>query len=155
MEASNWVQMGLLIVAILTVIASSYWSAKAIKETQKLAKRQYEFQFFADYTKRYQDLILKMPANLDTTSVLNRDIDIYMRLYFDLCSEEYYLHTKGFIDSVVWGLWTEGIQMALKKKYYKIAWELLAENYNDTSFRHYMSELIRENEHCSMNRHDF
>lgn len=155
MEASNWVQMGLLIVAILTVIASSYWSAKAIKETQKLAKRQYEFQFFADYTKRYQDLILKMPANLDTTSVLNRDIDIYMRLYFDLCSEEYYLHTKGVIDSVVWGLWTEGIQMALKKKYYKIAWELLAENYNDTSFRHYMSELIRENEHCSMNRHDF
>ena len=155
MEASNWVQMGLLIVAILTVIASSYWSAKAIKETQKLAKRQYEFQFFADYTKRYQDLILKMPANLDTTSVFNRDVDIYMRLYFDLCSEEYYLHTKGVIDSVVWGLWTEGIQMALKKKYYKIAWELLAENYNDTSFRNYMSELIRENEHCSMNRHDF
>ena len=96
-----------------------------------------------------------MPANLDTTSVFNRDIDIYMRLYFDLCSEEYYLHTKGVIDSVVWGLWTEGIQMALKKKNYKIAWELLAENYNDTSFRHYMSELIRENEHCSMNRHDF
>ena len=155
MEASNWVQMGLLIVAILTVIASSYWSAKAIKETQKLAKRQYEFQFFADYTKRYQDLILKMPANLNTTSIFNRDIDIYMRLYFDLCSEEYYLHTKGVIDSVVWGLWTEGIQMALKKKNYKIAWELLAENYNDTSFRHYMSELIRENEHCSMNRHDF
>ena len=155
MEASNWVQMGLLIVAILTVIASSYWSAKAIKETQKLAKRQYEFQFFADYTKRYQDLILKMPANLDTTSVFNRDVDIYMRLYFDLCSEEYYLHTKGVIDSVVWGLWTEGIQMALKKKNYKTAWELLAENYNDTSFRHYMSELIRENEHCSMNRHDF
>ena len=40
MEVSNWVQMGLLIVAILTVIASSYWSAKAIKETQKQAKRQ-------------------------------------------------------------------------------------------------------------------
>ena len=136
MDASNWVQMGLLIVAILTVIVSSYWSAKAIKETQKQAKRQYEFQFFAEYTKRYQDLILKMPANLNTTSVFNRDVDIYMRLYFDLCSEE------------------EGIQMALKKNNYRIAWELLGENYNDTSFRSYMSDLIRENEHCSMNRHN-
>ena len=127
MDASNWVQMGLLIVAILTVIVSSYWSAKAIKETQKQAKRQYEFQFFAEYTKRYQDLILKMPANLNTTSVFNRDVDIYMR---------------------------EGIQMALKKNNYRIAWELLGENYNDTSFRSYMSDLIRENEHCSMNRHN-
>ena len=151
----DWIQMGLLVTALITIVVSSYWSAKTINATQKQAKRQYEFQFFADYTKRYQDLILKMPANLDTTSVFNRDVDIYMRLYFDLCSEEYYLHTKGVIDSVVWGLWTEGIQMALKKKNYKIAWELLAENYNDASLRHYMSELIRENEHCSMNRHDF
>lgn len=154
MEASNWVQMGLLIVAILTVIASSYWSAKAIKETQKQAKRQYEFQFFAEYTKRYQDLMLKMPADLDTSSVFNRDVDIYMRLYFDLCSEEYYLHTKGVIDDVVWGLWTEGIQTALKKKKYKVAWELLGEYYNDNSFKSYMSNLIRKNERYSKNTHN-
>ena len=96
MEASNWVQMGLLIVAILTVIASSYWSAKAIKETQKQAKRQYEFQFFADYTKRYQDLILKMPANLDTTSVLTqllRFILVFLanqRFVFLICFTVFY-----------------------------------------------------------------
>ena len=150
----DWIQMGLLVTALITIVVSSYWSAKTINATQKQAKRQYEFQFFAEYTKRYQDLMLKMPADLDTSSVFNRDVDIYMRLYFDLCSEEYYLHTKGVIDDVVWGLWTEGIQMALKKNNYRIAWEMLGENYNDTSFRSYMSNLIRKNERYSKNTHN-
>ncbi len=150
----DWIQMGLLVTALITIVVSSYWSAKTINATQKQAKRQYEFQFFAEYTKRYQDLMLKMPADLDTSSVFNIDVDIYMRLYFDLCSEEYYLHTKGVIDDVVWGLWTEGIQMALKKNNYRIAWELLGENYNDTSFRSYMSNLIRKNERYSKNTHN-
>ena len=150
----DWIQMGLLVTALITIVVSSYWSAKTINATQKQAKRQYEFQFFAEYTKRYQDLMLKMPADLDTSSVFNIDVDIYMRLYFDLCSEEYYLHAKGVIDDVVWGLWTEGIQMALKKNNYRIAWELLGENYNDTSFRSYMSNLIRKNERYSKNTHN-
>lgn len=94
----DWIQMGLLVAALITIFVSSYWSSKTIKETQKRAKKQYEFQFFAEYTKRYQDLILQMPKDIDTSSIYNKDIDVYMRLYFDLCSEEYYLHSEGVID---------------------------------------------------------
>lgn len=143
---SYCVQIGLLIAALLTVIVSSYWSRKALKTTQKLAEKQYQLQFFAEYTKRYQDIILRMPDNMDTSSIYNRDVDIYMRLYFDLCSEEYYLHTKGVIDEHVWELWTDGIKTALRKQNYKTAWKLLGGYYDDTSFKNFMSDLIRQNE---------
>ena len=73
----DWIQMGLLVTALITIVVSSYWSAKTINATQKQAKRQYEFQFFAEYTKRYQDLMLKMPADLDTSSVFNIDVKVF------------------------------------------------------------------------------
>lgn len=143
---SNWIQLGVLITALLAVIVSSFWSRKAIETTRKLAQSQYQHQFFAEYTKRYQNLILQMPDNLNTSSIYNKDVDIYMRLYFDLCSEEYYLHTKGVIDDFVWGLWTEGIQTAMNRPNYKKAWKLLGGYYSDNSFKNYMSDLIRKNE---------
>ena len=143
---SNGIQLGVLIVAIITIIVSSCWSKKALEATRKQAKEQYKFQFFAEYTKRYQNLILKMPDNLNTSSIYNKDVDIYMRLYFDLCSEEYYLHRKGVIDDFVWGLWTEGIQTAMKRPNYKNAWKLLGGYYSDNSFKSFMSDLIRKNE---------
>lgn len=86
----DWIQMGLLVAALITIFVSSYWSSKTIKETQKHAKRQYEFQFFAEYTRRYQDIILHMPDNDKDPRWLK-----YVQLYFDLCSEEYHLHEEG------------------------------------------------------------
>lgn len=142
----NLIQLGILIVAIIAVIVSSCWSRKALEIARKQAELQYQFQFFAEYTKRYQNLILQMPDNLDTSSIYNKDVDIYMRLYFDLCSEEHYLHTKGVIDDFVWGLWSEGIQTAMKRPNYKSAWKLLGGYYSDTSFISFMSDMIRKNE---------
>lgn len=140
----DWIQMGLLVAALITIFVSSYWSSKTIKETQKRAKKQYEFQFFAEYTKRYQDLILQMPKDIDTSSIYNKDIDVYMRLYFDLCSEEYYLHSEGVIDNKVWELWVDGISTAMNKQKYKTAWILLGSYYDDENFVHFMNNLARE-----------
>jgi len=38
--------------------------------------------------------------------------DQYIRLYVDLCSEEYFLYTQHCIDDVVWKEWEEGILWA-------------------------------------------
>ena len=135
-----------MLIAIITVIASticSCWAIKSatkenqrtIEETKAIAKQQFQFQFFAEYTKRYQDLVLKMSE---------RNYDTYMRLYFDLCSEEYYLHSQGVIDDFVWGLWTEGIKIEMNKQEYKTAWKALGGYYDDRSFISFMSDLIRD-----------
>lgn len=51
---SDYIQLGICIISLVTVIISCI----AICNTRKMAKIQYQFQFFAEYTKRYQDLIL-------------------------------------------------------------------------------------------------
>lgn len=137
---SDYIQLGICIISLVTAIVSCI----AIVNTRKMAKKQYQFQFFAEYTKRYQDLILQMPDNLDTSSIDNKNVDTFMRLYFNLCSEEYYLHSKGVIDEKVWGLWVDGIRTAMSKQQYKASWKSLGTYYDDENFVHFMNEITRD-----------
>ena len=126
------IQFGILLVAVVTIIY-----------TQRTANKQYQYQFFAEYTKRYQDLILQMPDDLDISSINCKDVDKFMRLYFDLCSEEFYLRSKGVIDNKVWELWEDGIRTTMRKPKYKTAWKLLGSYYDDENFSHFMNNLTR------------
>ena len=65
----------------------------------------------------------------------------YRHLYFDLCSEEYYLHEKGYIPQKVWNLWTEGMQMIVNNKDFLIAWKICSQYYND-DFCHFIDKDI-------------
>ena len=61
--------------------------------------RQLTLQNFADYTKRYQKIILEFPEDITepTFKLAGRDdyekTMRYMRAYFDLCYEEWYLNS--------------------------------------------------------------
>jgi hypothetical protein len=48
-----------------------------------------------------------------------------MRAYFDLCSEEYFLHSKGDIDDDTWTEWKSGIEYALSKTAFRIGWNTI------------------------------
>ena len=49
MELANIIQLGILIVAVAAIICN-----------QIIANRQNKLQMYAEYTKRYQDIFLKM-----------------------------------------------------------------------------------------------
>lgn len=96
-------------------------------------KKQLQLNFFADYTKRYQEIILNFPESINAKNfqIDNLDAEIknktlrYMRVYFDLCSEEYYLWTKRKIDNDTWKEWESGIKFAFSKPAFKQAWEVV------------------------------
>ncbi|MFB6317293.1 hypothetical protein [Saccharicrinis sp. FJH54] len=98
-----------------------------------LTREQMKLNFFADYTKRYQEIILNFPENINEQDfnfeVLDAEIKAktlrYMRAYFDLCSEEYYLHREGKIDTKVWEEWEGGIKFTFSKKAFKDAWKII------------------------------
>lgn len=46
----------------------------------------------------------------------------HMRAYFDLCSEEFYLHKRKLIDENVWELWGGGMRAAFSKAAFRQAW---------------------------------
>lgn len=55
---------------------------------------------FAEYTRRYQEIILQMPDEIYLdTEIVNAHTLKYMSLYFNLCSEESHLWESGIIPS--------------------------------------------------------
>ena len=67
-----------------------------------------------------------------------------MRLYFDLCSEEFYLRSQGVIDDEAWMLWIEGMKMAMKREKFKTAWKSMSAYYHDQSFVKFMHHQIMD-----------
>ena len=151
------IQLGALIVSAITVIVSSIFSFLTIRNTTKnsndainaslaLANQRHKFQFFSEYTRRYQDLILHIPFDIDNLPLDNNDVKSFMRLYFDLCSEEFYLHSQGVIDDEVWKLWTEGMKTVMKREKFQTAWKSMGASYHDQSFVKFMHHQIMDNQ---------
>lgn len=93
-------------------------------------KKQLSLSLFSEYTKRYQEIILNFPESVNQEdfdfNLLGKDERDktlrYMRAYFDLCSEEYFLWKKGHIDDDTWREWESGIRYAYTKTAFKQAW---------------------------------
>ena len=96
-------------------------------------KKQLQLTFFAEYTRRYQNIMLNFPENINQPDFdfndLNNDIRDktlrYMRAYFDLCSEEYFLHDNKSIDDNTWNEWESGIKYAFSKTAFRKGWEII------------------------------
>ena len=116
-------------VAVITMIIMTITLRVTVSNFQK----QLQLNFFADYTKRYQEITLNFPESIN-----ERDFEIskldpvvrdktlrYMRAYFDLCSEEYYLWKNKNIEDTTWKEWESGIKFAFTKSAFKQAWSIL------------------------------
>jgi hypothetical protein len=120
--------------AIVVATIGMLITAVALWFTVSSFKKQLQLNFFADYTKRYQEITLNFPEciNEESFRIDNLDLEIknktlrYMRAYFDLCSEEYFLWKKGNIDNNTWQEWESGIKFAFSKPAFKQAWEILS-----------------------------
>lgn len=104
-----------------------------------LMNRQMKVSLFADYTKRYQEIRLNLPKNIS-----DKDFELaklandhpeqheatmrYMIIYFDLCSEEYFLNQSKYLDKKVWLEWEKGIKYTFQMPAFKEAWEIINVN---------------------------
>ncbi len=102
-------------------------------------KKQFEFQVFIEYTKRYQEIMIQFPEDVFSESfsfekintVEKNKIIKIMRLYFDLCSEELFLYKDGKISEKVWNEWKDGMKYSLSKKIFRDSWKNI---YFDSSY---------------------
>ena len=105
------------IIGVLVAIVSVFIAIWIFKNEMKLQTKVTQMSFFAEYTKRYQEIILNTPEDLnDETNLDNQDVKRYLRVYFDLCSEEFFLHKKGYVNKEVWIEWEEGMKTAFTQK---------------------------------------
>ena len=86
-----------------------------------------------------------MPDDIyDGTAKVNTATTRFLRLYFDLCSEEYHLWKDKDIPENVWSLWLEGMQKACQHELYKNMWQELKKDYN-LDFRSYFEDNVINN----------
>jgi len=133
MEMSDWINLGIAAITLLGVITAVI----ALYVQIRKLNQQLMLQHFADYTKRYQEIILEFPENINQDDFhiegdKSRDHTMrYMRAYFDLCFEEWYLNGRNLIDKEIWNVWIDGMRAALSKPAFQQAWVIIK---NDSSF---------------------
>lgn len=135
------------IIALLyagTIMATLYVSVKEIKNLNRQSFEQNRKNFFAEYTRRYQDIILAMPDGVFAgTAGVNSTTLKYMNLYFDLCSEEYHLYQEGLLPDEVWYNWVEGMRVTTNLALYRQCWERLKGQYNEMFWKFFEREVIK------------
>lgn len=138
LNASDCIQLGILLVAVFTMLFSQY----NIVQQNKL-------MIFSEYTRRYQEIFLNMPDDIyDGTAKVDERTKRHIRLYFDLCSEEYHLWKKHTISKNIWRIWVKGMRISLRSAIYRTAWDNLKTEY-DENFRNYFE---REVVNCQENQ---
>ena len=91
-------------------------------------KQQNSLSLYEKYTARYQHIMEHMPEEFFRSKVENIEsqekekINHYIRMYIDLCSEEYFLYKEGCIIDSVWGEWRDGILGMFEKPLVKEYW---------------------------------
>ncbi|WP_229773232.1 hypothetical protein [Vibrio parahaemolyticus] len=139
----NGIALGAAIVSIIALICQS----RATKNQIELQTKQLKLQNYMEYTKRYQEIILNFPESvneksfvLDSFSPEIRDKTMrYMRVYFDLCFEEYDLHNKKMIDEDMWVTWEGGMKFAFSKPAFIQAWDIIK---LDTEYSEGFNKLV-------------
>lgn len=110
MEISDFIQLGILVVAIASIVVTHIMDAK-----------QRKLQMFAEYTRRYQDIFMNMPDDIyNRTAKIDTRTKRYMRLYFDLCSEDFHLWQNKEVPDEVWNIWLKVCKLLAITKYTKI-----------------------------------
>ena len=94
----------MFVVALLSMMLTEMVAIAQMRKTAKQAVTQNKVGLFSEYTHRYHDIIHYWPEDIfNGTAELNDRTTKYLRLYFDLCSEEYYLsRQKDLLPDDVW-----------------------------------------------------
>ncbi|GEM_PF-6498852 len=78
--------------------------------------QQHRLSFYEHYTERNMMIMDEMPSFVlykkDKVTLSKEDEEkwrVSIFLYFDLCSEEYYLHQTKYIEDKVWNDWKDGM----------------------------------------------
>ena len=103
----------------------------ALFQQLRLMRKQITLHNFADYTKRYQEIIRTFPEQINGSDFVLHDHPEYrsimraMRAYFDLSYEEYVLAREKLVPGSVWTIWQAGIRVALSKAAFRQAWVIV------------------------------
>lgn len=140
MDIADYIALGAVFVALIALIRQMY-----------LHDKQSKIHTYLTYTQRYQEIAIHLPIGVEADGFSlekystdeKEEILRWLRAYFDMCSEEFYLHDNELVDEQVWCLWEAGIVDSLKKPAFVKSWGLIQSNkYFHNKFATYIENII-------------
>jgi len=110
----------LFISAIGAVAGFTYFLYRQHLDETKLFK-----ELFVEFNLRYDDLNNHLNAILlgPTEGLLTADEREHLFSYFNLCAEEYFFYTAGYVDHRVWDSWYRGMRVFFAHPRIRGLWE--------------------------------
>lgn len=112
-------------------------------------KKQLNIQAFISYTEKYDNLSAKMPDEWHKRYEDEQEVpskkqlrnDKY-RIYFHLCSQEFYLYINGLIEEDLWLIWQNEIERNLDTPLLRLVWPIFEEEFQSyKSFHCYVNKF--------------
>lgn len=132
-------------------IAAVVISALAIVAALNNVRDQLRVTIFLTYTERYAKVMngvpfdARQPGSKYRLSLRPEEERIRVlgafREYFNLCSEEMWLHQQHRIDRATWTVWERGMQQVARFPTFREAWEVLGPEYYET-FQCFVAERL-------------
>lgn len=105
-------------------------------------------QLFLEYTRRYEQIFEGFPdparsMRLDQSGEPpeeSSDLTEAVLRYLNLCSEEYYLRKRGYLDKDIWLIWEGELKRTLKSPLLRREWPKLRSEFSAYSE---FSEFVR------------
>ncbi|MEM8980436.1 MAG: hypothetical protein AAGD04_13190 [Pseudomonadota bacterium] len=100
------------------------------------AKRILRAHIFAEYTRRFSEIeaefrmaLAAEQSNQNAEYSNSVALQISVRKYLNLCSEEYHLRRKGLIDDEVWSYWKRGMAAILNTSEFRVIVDPVIQEY--------------------------
>jgi hypothetical protein len=139
MSAADWGVAASVAAVVVAIIALAV-ALKGVRDQLRTAT-------FLAYTERYGKTMAALPYaarrpgsgyRLDKVEMEERiNVQSAFRDYFNLCSEELFLHSIGRIDAKTWQIWRLGIRQVMEFPCYEEVWKELGPEYE------YYREFVR------------
>lgn len=141
------------LVSLLGILVGVFVAVFTIKSTLLPVVQQLKVSTFLQCADRYHDIVSRMPEPLrnEESSASLKELDEStrraslnaLRLYFNLCSEEYYLFDLKVVDTPTWAHWRTGIERYMELKIVREVWRLIREEYY-LAFRVRIDQMLED-----------
>jgi hypothetical protein len=97
---------------------------------------------FLEYTRRFDQIAQNLPAAMREApsefdkeqgklkALKSESVQQTIIRYFNLCSEEFFLHEDGLIEDPVWNLWAAHMKTFLSSPIFQEVWQRAREDYS-------------------------
>ncbi len=118
----------------------------------KSSRVQLNIQLFMKYTERYEHILEGFPAEaigarFDSCALPpeSDELRLCVLKYLNLCSEEFYLHKKGYLPTDLWDIWEADLKTIIASPLVRRDWVRLRSEFSShKGFQEFVEKIQSE-----------